>query len=131
MSKFEEQLKVKGLVLTKRLANELETIMKANCKSKTIRQSIRVESGIRKVKVGIDQAIVKSINGKDFSEAYVKGAKPHIIVPKHAKNLVFEGRNGLVVTKRVNHPGSPPHPFIEESVTELISRHPKNIKRKK
>lgn len=131
MSKnFEEQLKVKGLVLLKKLANELETIMKQKCESKTIRKAITVENGFRKVRVGIDGNIVKNINGKDFSEAYVKGAKAHIITPKNKPNLVFEGRNGLVVTKKVNHPGSPAHPFIEESISELIARYPKNIKKK-
>lgn len=130
MSNFEEQLKVKGLVASKKIAKELETIMKQKCESKTIRQAITVENGFRKVKVGIDGNIVKAISGKDFSKAYVNGAKAHTITPKRKSNLVFEGRNGLVITKRVNHPGSPSHPFIQESVTELMARYPKNIKKK-
>lgn len=127
---FQKQLKVYGNVKLKELSSELETIMKAKCKSSTITKSIRTEHGSNREVVGIDQGIVERISGKDFSEAYVKGARPHTIKAKNAPYLVFKGRSGIVRTKQVSHPGSPSHPFIEESISELMGRYPNNIKKK-
>ncbi|MGA3315240.1 MAG: hypothetical protein ABSC64_02235 [Candidatus Korobacteraceae bacterium] len=49
-----------------------------------------------------------------------KGAAPHIIVPNKAKVLAFTWENqgdADVVTMSVNHPGSPPFPYLEPALT--------------
>lgn len=118
-----------------RIADELSSEMKSRCGSKTIRDSIVVEkSGFVTWRVGVDGDSVRAKAGKDFSEAYVYGARPHTIVPKNKSLLKFDGTHAFsgktIFTKKVNHPGSPPHPFIEESVDAIMAKHPIAVKRK-
>jgi hypothetical protein len=50
----------------------------------------------------------------------VKGTRPHIIRPKNASVLAFEGSTvgGLIFTRLVHHPGTKPNPFIHTSAVE-------------
>lgn len=48
--------------------------------------------------------------------------KPHDITPKIAQRLVFEGRTGTVVARRVKHPGSivPAIPFLRPTLDRTL-----------
>jgi len=52
------------------------------------------------------------------------GATPHEITPDTADKLVFQGRNGMVYTARVSHPGMAARPFLrpayDESKTQVL-----------
>jgi HK97 gp10 family phage protein len=45
------------------------------------------------------------------------GATAHEIKAKNGKSLAFEGRNGLVITKSVKHPGRPAAPFLRPAMS--------------
>lgn len=135
MSNIHDELIRIASPFSRRIADELSSEMKSRCGSKTIRDSIVVEkSGFVTWRVGIDGDSVRAKAGKDFSEAYVYGARPHTIVPKNKSLLKFDGTHAFsgqkIFTKKVNHPGSPPHPFIEESVDAIMAKHPIAVKRK-
>lgn len=135
MSNIHDELIRIASPFSRRIADELSSEMKSRCGSKTIRDSIVVEkSGFVTWRVGIDGDSVRAKAGKDFSEAYVYGARPHTIVPKNKSLLKFDGTHAFsgqkIFTKKVNHPGSPPHPFIEESVEAIMAKHPIAVKRK-
>lgn len=135
MSNIHDELIRIASPFSRRIADELSGEMKSRCGSKTIRDSIVVEkSGFVTWRVGIDGDSVRAKAGKDFSEAYVYGARPHTIVPKNKSLLKFDGTHAFsgqkIFTKKVNHPGSPPHPFIEESVDAIMAKHPIAVKRK-
>lgn len=67
-----------------------------------LRNSIRHE--VRNGEV----VILMSIHG-----LYVEyGTRPHVILPKNAKALSFKINGETVVTKKVNHPGTDPSPFV-------------------
>jgi hypothetical protein len=55
-----------------------------------------------------------------FYQFFETGAIAHTIKAKKAKALAFEGRNGLVVTKSVQHPGMQKHPFLKMAMTHNI-----------
>lgn len=135
MSNIHDELIHIASPFSRRIADELSSEMKSRCGSKTIRDSIVVEkSGFVTWRVGIDGDSVRAKAGKDFSEAYVYGARPHTIVPKNKSLLKFDGTHAFsgqkIFTKKVNHPGSPPHPFIEESIKAVMAKHPIAVKRK-
>lgn len=135
MSNIHDELIRIASPFSRRIADELSSEMKSRCGSKTIRDSIVVEkSGFVTWRVGIDGDSVRAKAGKDFSEAYVYGARPHTIVPKNKSLLKFDGTHAFsgqkIFTKKVNHPGSPPHPFIEESIDAIMAKHPIAVKRK-
>lgn len=135
MSNIHDELIRIASPFSRRIADELSSEMKSRCGSKTIRDSIVVEkSGFVTWRVGIDGDSVRAKAGKDFSEAYVYGARPHRITPRSKSMLKFDGTNAFsgktIFTKNVNHPGSPPHPFVEESVEAIMAKHPIAVKRK-
>lgn len=47
---------------------------------------------------------------------YHEGAKPHVIVPRKAKVLVFWIGSERVVTRRVNHPGTQPNRYLTDNL---------------
>jgi len=47
---------------------------------------------------------------------YHEGAKPHVIVPRRAKVLVFWMGSRRVVTRRVNHPGTKPNRYLTDNL---------------
>ena len=55
-----------------------------------------------------------------FYQFFETGAIAHTIKAKNAKALAFEGRNGLVVTQSVQHPGMKKKPFLKKSMTDNI-----------
>lgn len=42
------------------------------------------------------------------------GTRPHVIRPRNAQALRFEGSNGIVFAAVVHHPGTRPRPFLAE-----------------
>lgn len=129
---IKKQLKVVGNANLAKIAKDIETTMKSKCGSKRIRSAIKTENRGDKYVIGIDQDQVARENDKhDFSKAYVFGAKSHIISAKKKKSLYFywDKVGQYVSPYSVNHPGSPEHPFIDETVSEIKSRYP-NIKEK-
>jgi hypothetical protein len=74
---------------------------------------------------------VKSVSGKravvggHYTAYFVdKGPKPHIIKAKKAKGLVFQGRNGTVFARSVNHRGYRGRPFRQRMAEEGLRRTP-------
>lgn len=47
---------------------------------------------------------------------YHEGAKPHVIVPRQAKVLVFWIGAKRVITRRVNHPGTQPNRYLTDNL---------------
>ena len=69
-----------------------------------------------------------------YAAAIEFGARPHIIVPKHAKILAWssnrgdyrlsgslrKGRSANVFARQVNHPGNRPYPFLMPASREAM-----------
>jgi HK97 gp10 family phage protein len=65
----------------------------------------------------IQTAGIDHVEGQIKSDAsyasYVEdGTQAHVIEPKRAKALAWEGSDGPRFARRVNHPGTRPHPFM-------------------
>jgi hypothetical protein len=74
---------------------------------------------------------VKSVSGKravvgaHYTAYFVDaGPKPHIIKPKKAKGLVFQGRSGTVFTRQVHHRGYRARPFRQRMAEEGLRKTP-------
>ena len=48
-----------------------------------------------------------SVTMSDVGGFHQKGTSPYTITPKKARILAFQGSDGMVFTKKVNHPGLP------------------------
>jgi HK97 gp10 family phage protein len=48
------------------------------------------------------------------------GTRPHEIRPVNASVLVFQGRNGLVFTPLVHHPGTKANPFMHRAAEKTV-----------
>jgi hypothetical protein len=44
------------------------------------------------------------------------GTRPHTITPRNAPRLSWEGNNGRIYARKVNHPGTQPTRFISGSI---------------
>lgn len=56
-----------------------------------------------------------------YSLVVHQGSRPHPIEPRRAKVLRFPSKGGSVVyTKRVNHPGTRPQPFLTEALRSVF-----------
>jgi len=56
---------------------------------------------------------------KEYALIHHNGSKPHVILPRAVGGkLVFMGNSGgrmrLIVTDRVNHPGTKPNPYLKD-----------------
>ena len=69
----------------------------------------------------------------DYAASLEFGSKPHVITPRRARALAFlvgfsykkgGGKTGgkWIVTKRVNHPGNKPYPFLVPAFDEELPR---------
>ncbi len=56
--------------------------------------------------------------GSDLSYALLhhNGSRPHVILPVRAQNLVFISKGKLIVTNRVNHPGTKPNRYLTDNL---------------
>jgi hypothetical protein len=61
---------------------------------------------------------VKATVGSSVSYALIhhNGSRPHVILPVRAKSLVFTSKGRLVVTNRVNHPGTKPNRYLTDNL---------------
>lgn len=66
--------------------------------------------------------LLRLSNNKDYAVAIDKGAKPHKIVPKSGGFLRFQGRNGTVYARSVNHPGNKPYRFLRNATGTAYTR---------
>lgn len=48
-----------------------------------------------------------------------EGTRPHIIRARRKRALKFHGRNGVVIVKSVQHPGTKARPFMFRSLVEV------------
>ncbi|MDO5730783.1 hypothetical protein [Corynebacterium sphenisci] len=48
----------------------------------------------------------------DYAAGVHEGTRPHIIRPRRARALAWQGPSGLVVARSVRHPGSRPRPWL-------------------
>lgn len=82
---------------------------------------------------------VQSVIARVYSSGDVKYAgihefggrtAAHIIEPKKASVLAFSGKNGMVFTKRVNHPGSkmPERSFLRSSLHDMSTEISRGMK---
>lgn len=55
--------------------------------------------------------------GRGLAQWEEEGTRPHPIVPKKAQRLVFfwDKVGALVFARKVNHPGTQPHPFLKDA----------------
>lgn len=61
--------------------------------------------------------------GSDLSYALLhhNGSRRHVILPVRAQNLVFFSKTGkLVVTNKVNHPGTKPNRYLTDNLFRAI-----------
>lgn len=76
-----------------------------------------LRQSIRKFPYGSTGFIVRV--GAEYGVYVDQGTKPHVIVPRNSRYLVFKGRNGeWVRTRRVNHPGTKPTFFFTNAAAE-------------
>ena len=67
--------------------------------------------------------IVATVRDVPYARILEEGGttRPHVILPRTASILAWEGPAGLVFAKRVNHPGSnfPARPYVSLALTQL------------
>ncbi|WP_375483339.1 HK97 gp10 family phage protein [uncultured Jatrophihabitans sp.] len=50
-----------------------------------------------------------------------EGTRPHVIEPRTARVLAWEGPDGPVFSRRVSHPGTKANPFLQDAVVAVIA----------
>lgn len=55
-------------------------------------------------------------NSAEYAYWVEYGTSPHTIRPKNSRLLVFEGDNGMVFTRQVNHPGTKAQPMLSPAM---------------
>lgn len=55
-----------------------------------------------------------------YSAFVHQGTRPHTILPRRASVLRFNVGGAVVFTRRVNHPGTRPQPFLTDAVRAVI-----------
>ena len=55
-------------------------------------------------------------NAAEYSIYVHEGTRPHVIRPRNAKVLAFNGSEGRVFTREVHHPGTHARPFLRNAV---------------
>ncbi len=96
---------------------EGKAVEKVHVRSGALRQSITRKVGKLKAYVGTP---LEYASHEEF------GTRPHVIVPKNKKFLSFMIGGKRIFTKKVNHPGTPAHPFLRPALFTSI-RQIKNI----
>lgn len=73
--------------------------------------------GLRESPVGAPPLLAVQVESTTPQGDYVEGGTtPHLILPRRSAALVFEGRDGTVFARRVDHPGSPARPWFRPVV---------------
>lgn len=71
--------------------------------------------GARRSGNGVEATISTGGEVSEYAVPQHEGAGPHVIRPKTAKALHFNG----TFAKQVNHPGNPPTKFLEEPLLQM------------
>ena len=50
------------------------------------------------------------------------GTPPHVIKPKDKQALKFKSGKKIIFSKKVNHPGTRPNPFIRNTIQEKLGK---------
>lgn len=80
-------------------------------------------SGHFNVDRGIGGAVGTVGYRADHAMAVHEGARPHVITPRDPRGtLVFRANGRLIFTKRVNHPGNRPNPWLYEALVRQAGR---------
>jgi HK97 gp10 family phage protein len=79
------------------------------------RRAKRVVLQVSSPRKGVVEARVKPSKRAWYLKFFETGVGQHEI-PSAGKRLVFEGREGLVVTNTVVHPGMPARPFLRPAI---------------
>lgn len=69
--------------------------------------------------------VTVSVGDETAPYAYIaeEGARPHVILPRRGRALVFMKPTGeIVITKRVSHPGYPGRHFVRRAIENFLSR---------
>lgn len=62
---------------------------------------------------------VETSGGVDYALYHHEGTRPHVILPRKGRYLVFTSRSGaLVFARKVNHPGTKANPFLENAARQ-------------
>lgn len=73
------------------------------------------------IKVEFSDPMTVKVTGSAVAGYQEFGTRPHVILPKNKPYLVFKTKDGRFVrTKKVNHPGTKPQPFIRPAVNEVM-----------
>lgn len=73
------------------------------------------------IKVEFSDPMTVKVTGSAVAGYQEFGTRPHVILPKNQPYLVFKTKDGRFVrTKKVNHPGTKPQPFIRPAVNEVL-----------
>ncbi len=73
------------------------------------------------IKVEFSDPMTVKVTGNAVAGYQEYGTKPHVILPKNKPYLVFKTKDGRIIrTKKVNHPGTKPQPFIRPAVNEVM-----------
>jgi hypothetical protein len=57
---------------------------------------------------------------RGYAQIVSSGSRPHIIRPRFAKVLRFVIAGRVIYTRRVNHPGTRPDPYLTRHLTEFV-----------
>lgn len=57
---------------------------------------------------------------RGYAQIVSGGSRPHIIRPRTAKALRFVINGVVVYTRRVNHPGTRPNPYLTRHLNEFV-----------
>jgi HK97 gp10 family phage protein len=86
---------------------------------------VPVRTGVLRNSIHIQVETDKVVIGPNLNQApyagYVEfGTKPHVIRAKKAKALKFQVGGTTVYARKVNHPGTRPHPYVEPAFTHWV-----------
>lgn len=91
------------------------------------RRQVGVKSGKLRTSIKVSSHSATSYGqkysvGSDVSYALIhhEGSRPHVILPVRAQNLVFISRGKLIVTNRVNHPGTKPNKYLSDNLYHAL-----------
>lgn len=100
-----------------KLGARVERLAKAQVGKKThaLQRSINHNVSIK------NRGLVVTIGSNNkIALLHHKGARPHIITPRHAKTLRFYSRGRIVYAKVVHHPGTKPNRYLTDNLAIVV-----------
>lgn len=80
------------------------------------------KTGALKLSISIDQRVTSygqkaSVGSKlPYALLHHEGSRPHVILPVTKKHLAFVSKGRLIITNRVNHPGTRPNRYLTDNL---------------